>query len=93
LIFWFSPEHLPEAERALYSGDVCKEWVNGTMQILLPALAAIQKRPKNDVLDNPFLLTLWAWDAQFTLGPANETANYSDYQSFNFPPGAPLPAL
>jgi hypothetical protein len=52
------------------------------MEVSLDAMLAIQKRPKDDKLDNPFLLVLQAWDGRFDLGPADKTANYSQYQSF-----------
>lgn len=52
------------------------------MEVSLDAMLAIQKRPKDDELDNPFLLVLRAWDGRFDLGPADKTANYSEYQTF-----------
>jgi len=82
LSFSFNLEDLPDSEAFLWNGDVCDEYVNDTMEVSLDAMLAIQKRPKDDKLDNPFLLVLQAWDGRFDLGPADKTANYSQYQSF-----------
>lgn len=75
-------EDLPDQEGYLYSGDVCDEYVNDTLRISLDAVVGIQKKRKDDNSENPFLLVLWAWDTNFTLGPDDKTANYSEYQFF-----------
>jgi hypothetical protein len=82
LSFSLDLEDLPDEEGYLWSGDVCEEYVNDTMIVSLDAMLAIQKRPKDDEFDNPFLLVLRAWDGRFDLGPADKTANYSEYQTF-----------
>lgn len=75
-------EDLPDSESYLWSGDICDEYINDTLRVSLDAVVGIQKNSKDYDSDNPFILVLWAWDSNFSLGPADKTANYSEHQFF-----------